>query len=232
MSNFINDIKDYAIKEYNTSKILPSIIMAQAILESGWGRSKLATEGKNLFGIKVGSWRGEVITLPTQEYINGSWITVNADFRKYNNYGESIHDHSLLFQLDRYKKVLQCTTYREQAKEIYKGGYATDPNYPSKLIQIIEENELYQYDNAKITPIYSYIEKGVATVLVNELNVRNSPNTDNTPVATYKKGEKINYDMVYKNDGYYWISYISYSGTRRYVASRTTDGTTKFLYCV
>lgn len=230
---FIEDIKDYAIQDYRTSKVLPSITIGQAILESGWGKSYLATEGKNLFGIKVGDWRGEIISLPTKEYIKGQWITVNANFRKYRNYGESIKDHSELLNKSWYSQVIQAKDYKAQAKALQSCGYATDPNYANLLIQIIEENNLQQYD--KVTTesvgVKSYKETGKAIVLVEQLNIRNEPSTKGSPVRTYYKGEFFYYDSVFINEGYYWTSYISYEGTRRYVASRTIDGSEIYLKC-
>ena len=78
----------------------------------------------------------------------------------------------------------------------------------------------------------SYPEKGIATVIVDELNVRNVPSTENNePVAVYYKGEEINYDSVYVTNKYYYISYVSDSGIRRYVVSRSRAGE-KYLNCV
>ena len=228
---FIEDIKDYAINDYRTYNVLPSITIAQAILESGWGKSYLATEGKNLFGIKVGNWRGETITLPTKEFIKGQWITVNAEFRKYNNYGESIKDHSILLNQLWYSKVIQAKDYKEQAKQLQNCGYATDPNYANLLIQIIEENELYKYDTQKVNLKY-YKETGLARVLVNSLRVRNKPSLSGEVVTSYSTNETFYYDTVYLNEGYVWVSYISYSGVRRYVASRTIDNREIYLKCI
>lgn len=78
----------------------------------------------------------------------------------------------------------------------------------------------------------SYAETGVATVIVDELNVRNVPSTENNdPVAVYYKGEEINYDSVYVTNKYYYISYVSTSGVRRYVASRSRAGE-QYLNCI
>lgn len=230
--DFISSIKDYAIQDYKNSKILPSVTIAQAILESGWGKSYLATNGKNLFGIKKGYWQGPTITLPTQEYVNGSWITINAEFRKYNNFGESIKDHGELLNKSWYNDVVNATNYKDQAKALQQCGYATDINYSKLLIQIIEENELFIYDNVQIKEsIKSYDEEGQATIICDVLNIRNSPSLTSEVIDTYKKGEVFNYDKVFINDGYYWASYISFSGVRRYVASRTIEGNEKYLSC-
>lgn len=146
---FINAIKNGAIEGYKKYKILPSLTMAQAILESGWGKSHIEN---NLFGIKAGSsWKGKVAIRQTKEYVNGKWITIDAKFRAYNNFNESIEDHAkLLGENKRYAKVTQATNYKTACNEIYKAGYATDPNYPQKLITIIEQNNLDIYDKEVI----------------------------------------------------------------------------------
>ena len=88
---FIKTISDGAISNYNKYGILPSITMAQAILESGWGSSELAVTHNNLFGIKADTrWNGAVATITTSENYNDSTI---ANFRKYENINESIEDH-------------------------------------------------------------------------------------------------------------------------------------------
>lgn len=230
MNEFINIVKEYAIKE---NKVLPSLIIAQAILESGWGKSFLSIEGKNLFGIKKGNWQGEVISLPTKEYENNRWITVTSYFRKYNNYGESIKDHTDVLMQDRYQEVVKAKNYIDGAKALQRCGYATDPNYATLLIQIIEENNLFQYDIKSNENIISeYEEIGKAYIITDMLNVRNEPTTKSSVIDFYKRGEYFYYDKVIINDGYYWTSYISYSGTRRYVASRKIDSSEIYLNCI
>ena len=234
--DFIDSIKDYAIQDYQTSKVLPSITIAQAILESGWGKSTLSLKANNLFGIKKGNWTGEIITLPTKEYYNGNWCTINADFRKYSNFGESIKDHSTLLNSNWYAPVLASNHYKGQAIQLQECGYATDPNYGNLLIQIIEENELYKYDiveNVQVKEdIKSYKENGFATVTTDILNIRNYPSTNVEIVGTYSKGEGFYYDSVFINEGYYWTSYVSYTGVRRYVASRKIDNSEIYLSCI
>ena len=77
----------------------------------------------------------------------------------------------------------------------------------------------------------SYPETGVATVIVDTLGVKNEPNSESSSVATYYRGEKINYDSVYVTNKYYYISYVSTSGVRRYVASRSRAGE-QYLNCI
>jgi len=94
---FISLIKEGALKGFREYRILPSLTIAQVILESGWGSSQLAVTGKNLFGIKAFSnWRGDKISLLTKEWYNGQEQIVNANFRAYGSFNESIVDHSKL----------------------------------------------------------------------------------------------------------------------------------------
>jgi lysozyme len=94
---FINSIKEGALKGYEEYRILPSLTIAQAILESGWGSSGLAIKARNLFGIKAFSnWRGERITLPTTEWYNDKQQIIDADFRAYDSFNDSIEDHNKL----------------------------------------------------------------------------------------------------------------------------------------
>jgi peptidoglycan hydrolase-like protein with peptidoglycan-binding domain len=144
---FIQSIKIGALKGKAHYGILPSLTIAQAILESGWGKCQLAKEAKNLFGIKAFSnWTGKRITMKTTEWYDGKKTIINADFRVYDSFNASIEDHNKLLSNSRYKPVRQCRNYKDACREIYNCGYATDPHYPEKLIKIIEENKLYDLD--------------------------------------------------------------------------------------
>lgn len=155
---FINSIKGGAIEGYKKYNILPSLTIAQAILETGWGRSSI---GNNLFGIKANaSWKGKVQTVRTHEYINGKKIYVDAKFRDYDSIAESLEDRFKLLSNSRYKKVVQAKDYKEGANELYKAGYATDPQYPNKLIQIITQNELYELDKKEVVEVNNILRIG------------------------------------------------------------------------
>ncbi|MCA6656656.1 N-acetylmuramoyl-L-alanine amidase [Streptococcus salivarius] len=150
--HFLSAIKQGAMDGAKEG-ILPSITAAQAILESGWGSSELAkAPNNNLFGIKDSEdWHGEIVTVPTQEFLNGDYITVNAAFRKYATWNDSVVDHAKFFtstewRKDNYRKVVNETDYRIAAQELKNAGYATDPNYPGKLIRLIEAYKLYEWD--------------------------------------------------------------------------------------
>jgi len=146
--NFINLIKDDAIKGYYSYNILPSLTISQAILETGWGKYSI---GNNIFGIKADkNWKGKRKLVKTTEYINGKKTYINTYFRDYDTIYDCLEDRFIFLSKPRYKKVVQAKNYKEACNEIYKAGYATDPNYPQKLIQIIEQNKLYKYDEIAI----------------------------------------------------------------------------------
>lgn len=144
---FINSIKDGALKGRTDYGIIPSLTMAQAILESGWGTSQLSIKANNLFGIKAFSdWTGQTINLPTTEWYDGQMKIVNAEFRAYDSFNESIEDHNKLLSYQRYIPLKECTGYKDACQKIYECGYATDPRYSEKLINIIESNRLFEFD--------------------------------------------------------------------------------------
>lgn len=150
---FIETISDGAISNYNKYGILPSITMAQAILESGWGNSELAVTHNNLFGIKADlRWNGAVATIATSENYNDSTI---ANFRKYDSIDESIEDHGkFLYENSRYAEygLFNGKDYKSQAQALEDAGYSTvkdengEPIYADKLISLIEKYNLMQYD--------------------------------------------------------------------------------------
>lgn len=147
-AQFINKIGPLARKEEERTGILASLTIAQAILESGWGKSGLTVKGNALFGIKAGSnWSGKVYNAKTQECYDGvSFTEITAAFRAYDSWEESIKDHSrLLTDLKRYEKVVGEKDYKKACREIQAAGYATDPNYANKLIRIIEKNNLNRF---------------------------------------------------------------------------------------
>ena len=149
MSNselFLSKIKAGAISGWKKYKVLPSLTGAQAVLESGWGSSGLSQSANNLFGIK-GRYNGKFELWPTLEYINGQWVTVNAEFRKYPSWKESMEDHGkFLVENPRYYKVLGEKNYIKATNEIWLAGYATDPDYPGKLQRTITYNNLTAWD--------------------------------------------------------------------------------------
>lgn len=142
---FIDSIKDGAIESYKKYHVLPSLTIAQAILESGWGKSAI---GNNLFGIKAGSnWTGKTQTVRTSEYGSGGYYHINATFRDYDSIDDSIEDHAKLLTNSRYDSVRAATNYKTACQEVQKDGYATSPTYANSLIKLIEQYNLDQWDN-------------------------------------------------------------------------------------
>ena len=166
-SHFLSAIKQGAMDGAKEG-VLPSITAAQAILESGWGSSELAkAPNNNLFGIKDSEdWNGEIVTVPTQEYVNGDYITINAAFRKYTSWNDSVVDHAKFFtstewRKNNYRKVVNETDYRIAAQELKNAGYATDPGYAGKLISLIEAYKLYEWDEMSNNSISTVENEGV-----------------------------------------------------------------------
>lgn len=153
-TKFIEEIKDEAIKNYKEYKILPSITIAQAILESSWGESDLAQIYNNLFGIKAdSSWKGDYVTLETFEFYD---TKIEDKFRVYSNKNQSIKDHAkFLVDNQRYKKygVFEAKTYIEQAYALQNAGYSTaednsgQKRYAKDLIEIIRQYNLQLIDS-------------------------------------------------------------------------------------
>ena len=149
--SFIERVGKLAAADMQESGVLASLTIAQAILESGWGKSGLTVKANALFGIKAGSsWKGRVYSAKTQECYDGAtFTTVTALFRAYGSWAESVADHSaLLTGATRYKAVIGERDYKTACRAIKAAGYATDPQYADKLIQIIESYGLTAYDGA------------------------------------------------------------------------------------
>lgn len=168
--SFIDSIRTGAISGWTKYGVLPSVSGAQAILESGWGQSTLSTEANNLFGIK-GSYNGQSVIMPTQEYINGQWITINAQFRKYPSWNESIEDHgNFLASNSRYDNLIGQTNYKTVTTLLQQDGYATAPTYADSLNRIIETYGLNVWDNEVLD--VNVADLNEATVNANSLHVR------------------------------------------------------------
>ncbi len=130
-----------------TTGIPAKFMLGQAALESGWGKREIkgkdGTNSYNLFGIKAGGdWKGKVVEATTTEYVNGKAQTRVERFRAYDNYADSFKDYAkLLTSNPRYEKVLasagDATSF---AQGLQKAGYATDPNYATKLASIIKRS--------------------------------------------------------------------------------------------
>jgi lysozyme len=131
--------------------VLPSLLLAMSSLESNFGQSGLAQNGHNLFGVK-GSYNGESINLPTKEYINNHWVVINAKFKSYPGWAESLEDVCLLFtngvswDRSKYHNLIGEQNIEVAAHSVQADGYCTDPSYGDKLMNIVNTYNLRQYD--------------------------------------------------------------------------------------
>lgn len=147
-SVYINQYKAIAISEMQLYKIPASITLAQGMIESGCGKSKLAVDTKNHFGIKCQKeWTGDTYFYDDDKK--------DECFRKYKNVEESYRDHSVFLSTrQRYASLftLPITDYKGWANGLKQAGYATNPEYPTILIRLIEKNQLYLLDDPSIKP--------------------------------------------------------------------------------
>lgn len=124
-----------------------SVLIAQAAIESNWGRSTLSAKYNNFFGIKAGkSWKGKAVNMKTGEVFDGKQVTINSNFRVYDSLADSIRDRNRLLRTQRYKPVEAATTPEEQATAIKECGYCTATNYVTSIMATINANDLTQYD--------------------------------------------------------------------------------------
>lgn len=140
-SDYIGRYADMAVSQQKKHGIPASITLAQGLLESGAGRSRLASEGNNHFGIKCHTeWTGDTMILSDDR--------PDDCFRVYRNAAESFDDHSRFLKRKRYQSLfdLEPTDYAGWARGLKACGYATDPHYADRLITIIERYALYLYD--------------------------------------------------------------------------------------
>ena len=185
-SEFIPKIAPLVVAE-NKKRGFPlfsSVVIAQAICESGWGQSKIMMKANAIFGIKATkSWNGKVYNAKTKECYDGKTYTnITACFRAYNSLEESISDYfDLITKSSRYRKACVANSPHECITEIKNGGYATSPSYINTIMAIIKDNNLTKYDNVQNVENSvenpSYIKGNVYTLQV-DLNVRENAGTE------------------------------------------------------
>ncbi|NNC84650.1 MAG: hypothetical protein HKN75_01130, partial [Bacteroidia bacterium] len=203
---YIATYKDFAIQDMIESGVPASITLAQAILESSSGNSKLATKAKNHFGIKChSSWNGPSIKMDDDEK--------NECFRKYKTVLDSYRDHSkFLTTRGRYDFLFEyeITDYKKWSHGLKKAGYATNPKYGHLLIKIIEENELYDLDKlgqnyyAHNNSNKSKTKKGRTVTSIKKSKPVNVPNT--TPSKIKISADRNNVPYVMSHAGDTWLS--------------------------
>lgn len=146
---YIEDTEKMAMRIARKNNILPSVMLAQSILESNWGRSELSREYNNYFGIKAVK-KDQGVVFETEEYVDGESGRYMENFKKYSSKRESFeHYAKLLTTAKRYEKVKTAKNYKEAAQYIKEGGYATDPSYADKIISVVEKYELDKYDEVR-----------------------------------------------------------------------------------
>ena len=149
---FVDDIAK-CVKKYAGSYGISvhSPIIAQAILESGWGKSKLAADYHNYFGMKCGTkWTGPSVNMATQEeYTAGTLTTIKDNFRVYDNMEDGVKGYFEFIQLSRYENLKGITAPQKYIETIKNDGYATSSTYVDSLMQIIKLYNLTAYDSAE-----------------------------------------------------------------------------------
>lgn len=193
---FIAQMAAAALKWYSMYKILPSLTIAQACLESRWGESGLAKDCHNYFGMK---WTSTCKTeykeyTTTEQKPDGTPYEVKARFRKFSSADEGIKGYYDFLNYSRYANLKGQTDYREVCQLIRTDGWATDISYTSKLIAIIKQYNLWQYD---IQVIYDKAPLGNITPDSNFLSIVWLQNNLNLCLSGVKGFETLSVDGEY-----------------------------------
>ena len=138
---FFNQLSPLVVNEYvrrkGQKRLFPSTVLAMAALESGYNLN-----AKTLFGIK-----GDGVVLDTTEYIDGEYVNIKDSFKCYPNLTASIQGLYDLMQWNHYDSATSCTDYEEECRMVQTCGYATDPEYANKLINIVNSYQLNMFNN-------------------------------------------------------------------------------------
>jgi hypothetical protein len=187
-NEFLETVSKLVVEENNKrgNTLFSSVVIAQAICESGWGQSQIMMKANAIFGIKATSnWKGKVYNAQTKEcYDCVSYTNINACFRAYNSLQESISDYfDLITKAERYRKACVANSPLECITAIKNGGYATSPTYINTIMSIINSNNLTKYDNVEnvqnsVDNSSRYIVGKNYTLQV-DLNVRYGAGTNN-----------------------------------------------------
>lgn len=187
-SEFIPTIAPIVIAENNRrgKPLYPSVVIGQAILESGWGQSKIMMKANAIFGIKATkSWKGKVYSAKTQECYDGvNYTTITDLFRAYDSLDESIKDYfDLICDLSRYRQALFAESAKACITAIKNGGYATSPTYIDNVMSVINSNNLTQYDNVENAE--NNVNKKSNEEIAND--IMNKPNYDGWGTGELRK---------------------------------------------
>lgn len=146
---FLAQLTPYAQEVSKSHGVRPSVLVAQAALESNWGNSQLAQEANNYFGVKNPAGK----EYQTKEFTQNGWTEINASFKQYESVYDSVLDYANLLKSgtswdeNLYQAVIEAPTYKEAAYALTKAGYATDPAYAEKIINLIDSHQLDTLDN-------------------------------------------------------------------------------------
>lgn len=225
---FINLIAPKVQHENNSrgNPLFSSVVIAQACLETGFGKSVTMMKYNAIFGIKAtSSWKGKSYNARTQEFYDGNMHNITDCFRAYDSIEESISDYfDLITKNSRYRNACTSETSFECISAIKNGGYATEPNYVSLVMQIIAQNNLKKYDVENVeNSVENFFEVGKVYTLQVDLNVRENAGTqykvknynDLTvdgkkhayiqTKAVLKKGTRVTCKEVVEENGNIWI---------------------------
>ena len=238
-SAFITEIATYAQPVAQANDLYASVMIAQAILESGWGRSTLSkAPNYNLFGVK-GSYNGQTVYMSTLEYLNGQWITMSEPFRKYPSYTQSFQDNAGVIRGNSYYSGAwkSNTSSYLDATAWLTGRYATAPNYASSLNAVIQQYGLTKYD----TPASGNAGGGATLSTNTSTNTSTSTSTSTATSTTTSSGQTytvVSGDSVWAVANKYGISMdqlrslnniqndFIYPGQTLKVSGSTTNNTT------
>ncbi len=145
---FVKTLLPEARKAARALGVDPKLLIAQAALETGWGKKIIhhpnGRNSHNLFNIKAGrTWEGERVKVGTLEYVDGVAVKKQADFRAYDNYQQSFADYVALLQQPRYREALdKAENPKAYLEALQQAGYATDPDYADKILSIYQRQTL------------------------------------------------------------------------------------------
>ena len=201
-AEFINVIGEHAREVAASNNLYASVMVAQAALESGFGKSTLSSApNHNLFGIK-GSYNGDSVTMQTKEYYNSTgWITIYDKFRKYPSFRESLLDNAYILRNGTsWDSTFYAGTWLENAKTFQdatswlQGRYATDPTYAAKLNNLIAAYDLTRFDSPYqlVEEIVEEMEKDVKPSTSTQKPAESNPSENtNTTTYTVKSGDTL-----------------------------------------
>ena len=237
--DFINMVAPIAVAQAakHNFALFPSVTIAQAAQESGWGTSAKMVKANALYGVKVGrsawkfgtAWKGAAYKTGTTEYYDGKTATKIIDwFRQYDNITDATEDYmDMLCHCARYKNALNRKTPRESITAIYAGGYANGPDYVAHIMSIINNCNLQIYDKQGYNPTpttpTTLWQIGQTYTTQQDLNIRYTPNGDLVPFEKLTKDGQAHAMIGPKGNG------VLKRGSRVTVKDIVTVGTCVWL---